>query len=294
LARFVAAAALIAGLAPSAFAQIISTSLPTADAGARRDGFSAHIMATPFAKWDYKEVYIVGSTYAGLDFYDLGLINAKPNSKFMAAADLAFALGESNWSLTLGGWYNKIGSHDFDFDGSYVIDSGQSTFTGSQTARIPLDLTIAEGHLGLFYRSVGIQGGIVRTSSKSNGDWMDVVLGGGGPAATYSGLEPFEKTTNDWTGFGVFRTSREQWGFSLGAGAYVKEGVNDSPLRFEGRKIVPSGFVTGNVAVYKGLGVDVSFWYIGKTGEIEEFEELVAQSPSDSQSRFTIGIGYSF
>src|SRR5512133_930458 len=56
LVKTAVAAALAAALAPAAFAQIISTSLPTAQTGAARDRFSAHIMATPFAKWDYKEV----------------------------------------------------------------------------------------------------------------------------------------------------------------------------------------------------------------------------------------------
>jgi hypothetical protein len=294
LARLATLAAVATALAVPASAQIISTSLPTATAGAARDKFSAHIMVTPFAKWDYKEVYGWENEFAE---GDLGLITGTPNSDFMAAAEMAFALGNSNWSVTIGGWYNKIGNKNFTFEGTYytVLPNGDFDIVESEKATIPVDLTLYEGHLGIFYKAVGIQGGIVHTDQKSNGDFLGNVIGSN-PPRDFPAYAPFNEKTNDYTAFGVVRMSRERWGVSAGAGAYFKKGITGSPLRFADNKVVFSGFVTGSVNVFKGLGVDASYWYIGKTKAVKEFTSAVVTSGagSDAQSRFTVGLGYSF
>lgn len=298
LARLATLAAVATALAVPASAQIISTSLPSATAGAARDKFSAHIMVTPFAKWDYKEVYAYEQDLgAGFAAGDLGLIKGTPNSDFMAAAEMAFALGNSNWSVTIGGWYNKIGNKNFTFEGTFytVLPNGDVDVVESETATIPMDLTLYEGHLGIFYKAVGIQGGIVHTDQESNGDFLGNVIGSD-PPQDFPAYAPFNEKTNDYTAFGVVRMSRERWGVSAGAGAYFKQGITDSPLRFSEDKVVFSGFVTGSVNVFKGLGIDASYWYIGKTDAVKEFASNVVASglESDAQSRFTVGIGYSF
>ncbi len=290
-------AAVATALAPPAPAQIISTSLPTAMAGGARDRFSLHVMATPFAKWDYKEVY--GNEKPSSDgsaVGDIGLIKGTPNSDFMAAAEMAFALGDGNWSLSIGGWYNKVGDNDFTFEGSYYtrLPNGRIDAVKTETATIPVDLTLYEGHLGIFYKAVGIQGGIVHTNQKSNGDLIGNVIGDD-PPKDFLAYAPFDKGTNDWTFFGVVRMSGERWAFSAGAGAYFKVGVDDSPLRFEDDQVVFSGFVTGTVNIFKRLGLDASYWYIAKTGAVGEFAANVgSRVGSDAQSRLTIGVGYSF
>ena len=54
---------------------------------------------------------------------------------------------------------------------------------------------------------------------------------------------------------------------------------------------MPSGFVTASVGVFRGLGIDASYWYVGKTKASRGSEAFVT---SDAASRFTIGLGYTF
>jgi hypothetical protein len=51
-----------------------------------------------------------------------------------------------------------------------------------------------------------------------------------------------------------------------------------------------SGFLTGTVDVWKGLGIDISYWYIAKTKA-----DLGTRTPVSSEkgtNRFTIGFSY--
>jgi hypothetical protein len=187
---------------------------------------------------------------------------------------------------------------------------------------------VSEGHVGVFYRSVGIQVGVVRTHQQGSdakfGVWTvegfgvppnlvrfdpPLVIDFGafeefpenGPRPHEPPKIAFDETTNDLTVFGVFRKAGAHWGVSVGAGAYFKEGIpGGSPLRFPDDEVVFSGFVTANVSLYKGLGIDVSYWHIGATREFDDFRKnMEAISPNvklggDAQSRWTVGVGYSF
>jgi hypothetical protein len=79
-------------------------------------------------------------------------------------------------------------------------------------------------------------------------------------------------------------------------GACFKEGIPEgSPLRFGGDETVPSAFVTANVNFYRGLGIDLSYWYVGKTRTVTPFAEAKdLRVRSDAQSRLVVGVGFSF
>jgi hypothetical protein len=302
IASRLAAVALVSALAPAASAQIISTSIPYADRGVAAGGKNAnfHVMVAPFAKWKYGEVYI-GEPDPGL--LVVGSVNATPNSDFLVAAEGAFGLGEGPWSLTVGGWYNKVGQTDYALSGTFLLDD-PSLFpfnVGTINVDVGGDLNLYEGHVGIFYKDFGIQAGIVKTSGNIGGTAQNLrVVFTADPTGQETSLGDFdvavfESDTTDWDVFGVYKRSGERWNASVGAGAYGKQGITSgSPLRNAENKTVFSAFVSANVEVWKGLGIDASFWYIGSTGTIEgELADLGAVD-SDSQSRVTVGVGYSF
>lgn len=274
-------------LGSTASAQIIATSIPRAEAvgaaGEKRWAF--HVMGTPFAKWNYGELYLDPSDV-------FGTIEGNPNSDLLFAGEIVFAAG-SSLSIGLGGWYNKIGTNEFDFTGFDVAGAADFADIG---AVLDTDIKTYEGHVGIFYKDVGIQGGIVKTTGRL-GPTARITMFNGVPISG----EPFpfsvpDAETTDWDVFGVYkhgfggRDGQGRAGLAIGAGIYRKQGIaGGSPLRLPDDQTVFSGFATLNVNVYKGLGIDVSYWYVGPTGETFEGEEF----PDDSQSRFTVGIGIS-
>ena len=306
-----AAAVALCALAAPVSAQIIATSIPkefTTKAGTTSADkkWAFHIMGTPFAKWKYGEVYI-GPVF---DLPSVGTVQATPNSDFLFAGEVAFKAGE-NWSIGIGGWYNKIGQTAYDFSGGFIDSGGISV-----TAELDGDINIYEGHLGIFYKDFGVQGGLVKTSGRigTNATLTSFSLGGQtfpctqvfppneGNECARTSVATFEGDTTDWDVFAVYKHS---WGsnypvgISLGAGVYGKQGiVETSPLRGADNTTVFSGFATASIGIYKGLGMDVSYWYIDKTTLIDDLNELddfrISGDRNDSQSRFTIGIGYTF
>lgn len=316
-----ATAALLLACAATASAQIITVpmSAPSTTGGSKRDKFSFHLMETPLAKWDYKEVYINISQTSITG----GVISGQPNSNFMVAGEMAFALGEGNWSMTLGGWHNAIGQNDFALNALFGVATPVGPLVGPLVATVPLKLTMYEAHVGFFYKAIGVQVGFVRTQQGLGQSLVDakwtvklhpsdpfpttIPLGelplGELPAGTPGPVPQFHATTNDLTLFAVYRRSERRWGLSLGAGAYLKEGIpGKSPLRFENDETVPSAFVAGSLSIYKGLGLDLSYWFVGKTRSIEPFVEGLEpfveatdfKTRTDSQSRLTVGLGFSF
>jgi hypothetical protein len=221
--RIAAIAAVVVSLAAPASAQIISTSLPNMTPGQEGKSVSAHFMITPLAKWNYKEVYLDSGSSVdtdsglGFEYSDEGAISGGPYSKFMFAGEVAFALGHSDWALTAGGWYNKIGSHDFDLN-SY--SHGALTLLGLPifaidaplTAKWKLDLDMYEGHIGIFYKSFGVQFGYVRTEPRTTGELSDIQWatvegappGSPEPPSANHSYAPLT-ATNDWAVHGVFR-----------------------------------------------------------------------------------------
>ncbi len=194
------AAVVVVAFGAPVSAQIISTALPKMTPGQEEKKFSAHFMITPLAKWNYKEAYLEYSTLPVEDvpglFFDSsteGAINGSPTSDFVFAGEVAFALGDSDWSLTTGGWFNRIGSHDYDLPsyttGSFLAGTGDLLFGigGPATQRWTLDMDMYEGHLGVFYKSFGVQFGFVRTEPTKKGDPFDLKW------VTVAGAPPVEE-----------------------------------------------------------------------------------------------------
>jgi len=341
LLRLASMAAAVVALGAPAPAQIISTSLPKMTPGQEHKKVSAHFMITPLAKWDYSEVYIdsiagtILSDGIPVDFnwQTQGAISASPYSKFMVAGELAFVLGDSNWSLVMGGWYNKLGTHDFDLRAdqyaSASVQVDQQTINVLEvgaplTARVLVDLHMYEGHLGFFYKSFGVQGGFVRTvpqaSEPHDVQWGGIPL----DDASVGGVTPPPPTelkpTNDWFVHGVFRKSTQRWGVSVGLGAYVLKGIatsGESPLRFPNDQTVLSTFATGSVKLFGPVTLDASFWYLSSTARYADYKNEVEHRPlvcsflgddcsgifdspsltlpsGINKSRLTAGIGFSF
>jgi hypothetical protein len=333
--RLAAVAGVAVALATPASAQIISTSLPRAVSGTERKTFSVHLMVTPLARWDYKEAYLDGGSFVDpvtLDSFAYetkGAISGTPYSSFMAAGEVAFAVGDSHWAITAGGWYNKVGSHDYDLSAYSTGALGIGNVVlfgvgGPLTAKWKLDMSLYEGHVGVFYKSIGVQFGYVRTEPRavldlSDVQWVSVAGSGTTPAQTPPSPQFTALTaTNDWSVHVVYRTSRPRWGASVGAGPYVLKGIAEgSPLRFGSDQTVLSLFATGSLKLIGPLGLDASVWYLGNTGRYLDYknglestspvcvlagldcssllQSTPLQMPSGiSKSRLTLGIGLSF
>ncbi|OGC90156.1 MAG: hypothetical protein A2W25_17440 [candidate division Zixibacteria bacterium RBG_16_53_22] len=283
--------------APCAWTQIISTSLPTEIPEGKKLPITAHIMLSPLGSWDYKEVWIgpTESVESGNYVQNFGTLGQSPNSQILVAGELAILLGSKGFAATVGGWFNKVSDEEYDLDGVSLVYSPELDLIGyaSYSASVPISITILEGHLGLYYRSFGIQFGMVRSSANSNGDFLRTTIEGIS-YGDFLNQYPFDVAMTDFTIYGVFKKSIKRWGLSAGLGAYMKQaGPDDAWLRFTEKKTVPSGFLTANFEAIKRMSLDASFWYIGDTEDVKIFEGI-ASSPSDAQSRLTVGIGYSF
>lgn len=295
IAALVATVALSLLPSPSS-AQIISTSIPrleTAGAPGEEKKFAIHLMASPFSKWHYNE--IVAGNIGDSEFFDVGLFSGTPNSDFLFAGEGVFKLG-STISIGVGGWYNKVGRvaydfsvNTFDFDG-FFIDHSTGTLTG--------DLKLSEGHVSVFFKDVGVQAGLVHTRSTLLDSVIitstDLPTTVGGPLGSIE-VGGADSSATDWDLYGVYKYAGQTarpFGISVGAGVYNKKGSTETSQRAPEDQMVFSGFVTGSVDVYKGLGLDVSYWYIAKTEADLGLGEVI--SSEEAASRFTVGIGYSF
>ena len=112
----VAMAALGLNAGPAS-AQIISTSIPraeTAGAQAAEKKFALHVMGSPFSKWRYNEL-VAAPWEDDPDFGDIGFFTGTPNSDFILAGEGVVKVS-SAFTLGFGGWYNKVGKVQYDFD----------------------------------------------------------------------------------------------------------------------------------------------------------------------------------
>jgi hypothetical protein len=281
-------------LATSASAQIISVSVPrdaaTSATTAGEKKFAVHVMASPMSKWKYNEFAGAAVEGTGNSLFDVGLFSGSPNSDFLFAGETVFKVGR-DLSVGVGGWHNKVGNVQYVFaaatlDADFVpIDIVSGTLYG--------DLTLFEGHGNVFYKNVGIQGGLVHTSSKLTSS--RIVSSDAFPQIIGRPLRSIEQdnSANDWDLYGIYKYGGElnrPFAISAGAGLYAKQGATDSSQRAAENQKVFSGFVTGSVDIYKGFGFDASYWYIAKTKAVIGDLPLV----SDAASRFTVGFGYSF
>jgi hypothetical protein len=258
-------------------------------------------MVSPAGSWDYKEAWFSAKPFPSYDEYFVGSVGKSSTSQLLVAGEVALPVGGTRWAATLGGWYNRIGDVDYDFDGQYLNISNPPTFldfANPLKATIPMTVTIMEGHAGLFHGSFGVQVGVVRSSLKSDGDILNFRRQDGASQPDLAGYFPFNASTMDLTLYGVYKRSISRFGLSGGAGGYRKQGIkssSDSPLRFADSKTVASGFLTASVNAGRGLTLDGSWWFIGKTDQVTNIlGGYTSTTPSDSQSRLILGLGYSF
>jgi len=292
----------VLALAGPASAQIIATSIPleggSGPGGGAEKRFALHLMASPLSKWTYNEVATGATLNAAGDtlLIDTGVFSGKPNSDMLLAGEAVFKLSDS-WNVAVGGWYNKVGNVTYDFDIQTIgIDIGSGDFIEDLdhlTGTLDGDLTVFEGHAAIFYKNFGVQGGIVNTKSEitnSNIETGNVPANIGEPLGSIEG----SNTANDWDLYSVYKfggSGDHPWGVSLGAGIYVKKGTTESSQRLSESQTVPTAFVTASFNIFKGLGIDASYWYVGKTKASRGEQAFVS---SDAASRLTFGIGYTF
>jgi hypothetical protein len=289
-------------LAAPASAQIIATSIPREDTGGGTGSnaerrFALHLMASPLTKWRINEILFGQANFDVRTFTDFGILTGTPNSDFLLAGEMAFKAGD-NWTIGAGGWYNKVGKVQYDFDVATLITLGpccdELLDTDNLTGTLDGDLNLAEGHVNVFYKSFGIQTGLVHVSSEISNSRIATSSDPTNIGRRLGSVEGQTNSVTDWDLYGVYKTGggdTRPWALSLGAGIYRKKGSTESAQRLGESQTVPSGFVTASVGLFKGLGVDASFWYIGKTEAARGSDALVT---SDAASRFTLGIGYTF
>ena len=286
-ARTIAVAALLLGaLAAPATAQIIATSIPKSIAGGGEGRWAFHLMYSPYAKWKINTFEESPSSFLAT--------SGNPKSSFLGAAEVAFKAGDAV-TLGIGGWYNKIGKKTSDYAFFDRTPDGDVFFAGAMN----LDVTYTEGHANVFYKDLGVQFGIVHNSRTVNAISADVATVNGIDfdlglaneilASTVVGTKD---TANDYDGYLIYKVggtggNDNNWSFSLGGGFYRYDIV---------KKTVPSAFATATVGIYKGLGVDASFWYVGKTKRTE-LQQALAQSGvnlDQNLSRWMVGVSYTF
>lgn len=286
-ARTVAVAALaLVALAAPATAQIIATSIPKSISGGGEGRWAFHLMYSPFAKWKINTFEEDPTAFFAT--------SGKPKSSFLGAAEVAFKAGESA-TLGLGGWYNKIGKKTSDYAFFGVDPDGDVFFAGP----LNLDVTYTEGHANLFYKDLGVQFGIVHNSRTVNSINAEVATVNGedfpldiADQILADNVVGAKDTANDYDGYLIYKAggtnaNNANWSFSLGGGIYHYDIV---------KKTVPSAFATATVGLYRGLGVDASFWYVGKTKR-SELQQALSEAGIDldqNLSRWMVGVSYTF
>lgn len=277
-------------LAAPASAQIIATSIPKELATGGKGGggrFALHLMASPFAKWKLNTFQEDSTSFLAT--------SGNPKSKFLGAAEIAFKATD-DVSIGVGGWYNKIGTKRFDYAFFLLGDTASSDVF--LAGPVDLDLDYTEGHANIFYKDFGVQAGIVHSSQTVKGISAtvatvgDISLPPGLINPILADVNGAQDKANDFDAYAVYKVgsgahSQARWNLSLGAGMY----------RYDiAKKTVFSGFATGSVDIYKGLGIDASFWYVGKTKRSELQTALAKAGIEFDQnlSRFMVGIGYTF
>jgi hypothetical protein len=283
-----------------ASAQIISTSIPKAETSGPQSAektFAVHFLAAPVSKWHYNEIVAADWTNNSNNT-DVGLFSGAPNSNILLAGEAVLKVGKS-FSLGGGGWYNDVGSVTYDF--RIQVYQGTTVLDPNVTGTLTGDLKLSEGHVNFFYKDVGVQWGAVHTRSvlKDSKILSD-------PQVPQNVNEPLssietngsDSSATDWDLYGVYKHGGQaggagrNYGLSAGGGIYVKTGSTATSQRAPNDQTVFSGFLTGTLDLYKGLGVDVSYWYIAKTKA-----DLGTGTPVSSEkatNRLTFGFSYSF
>jgi len=281
----VAVALLLGAWAAPATAQIIATSIPKSVAGGGEGRWAFHLMWSPYAKWNINTFQEDPSSFLAT--------KGDPKSDFIGAAEVAFKAGDSA-SIGLGGWYNKIGNHSADYASFVATPDGNVFLSGP----INLNVTYTEGHANAFYKNLGVQFGYIHSTSTVNTITADIAEVDGVPIPLelanqfLTDVEGAQDTANDYDGYLVYKTGGESgnktnWSFSLGGGFYHYDIV---------KKTVPSAFATVTLGLFKGLGIDASYWYVGKTkrSELQEALNDAGLDLDQNLSRWLVGVSYTF
>jgi len=295
-ARTVAAVLLVLGIPTApATAQIIATSIPKAGTGQAEGKWAFHVMGSPFAKWRINSYLQEPDGSATPDFQQATTTDSA--SKFILAAEAAFRAGGAT-TVGLGGWFNDLGTADVDFF-QYILDPNDPTLLFAGVA--PVSVKVWELHGNVFYKDFGLQAGLVQTKTRQKGlraGTIEVFVDSNGDLQSETLTEDTSfdsdpETVNNWDTFLVYKKGsssahKASWGISLGAGIYRDNEAKSTDF---------TGFVTGTLGLYKGLGIDVSYWYVGaqkqSTGR-QAFESLLEERVKTDMSRFTAGISYTF
>lgn len=295
-ARTVAAAAIGWGiLTAPATAQIIATSIPTTMGGQPEGKWAFHVMASPFAKWRINSYLQEPDGSATPDFQQSTTTDSA--SKFILAAEAAFRAGSAT-TVGVGGWFNDLGTADVDFF-QFILDPNDPTLLFAGVA--PVTVRVFELHGNVFYKDFGVQAGLVQTKTRQKGlraGTVEVFVDENGDLQTATLTEDTSfdsdpETVNNWDAFLVYKkgssTERKtSWGISLGAGIYRDNEAKSTNF---------TGFVTGTLGIYKGLGIDLSYWYVGaqkRSAGRQAFESLLEETVHTDMSRFTAGVSYTF
>ena len=280
----VAALLLGAWTAPAA-AQIIATSIPKSVSGGGEGRWAFHAMWSPYAKWNINTFQEDPTSFLAT--------KGDPKADLLLAGEVAFKAGDSA-SIGIGGWYNKIGNHSAEYAFFGVDPDGDVFLSGP----INLDVKYTEGHINAFYKSLGVQFGYIHSTSTVNTITADVAEINGEPVPVefvnpfLTTVEGAQDVANDYDGYLVYKTGGEgggntNWSFSLGGGFYHYDIV---------KKTVPSAFATVTLGLFKGLGVDASYWYVGKTKrtELQDVLDDIGLELDQNLSRWMLGVSYTF
>jgi hypothetical protein len=276
------------GLAVSAgpaHAQIIATSIPQSVAGGGAGRWVFHLMWAPYAKWNIATFEEDPTAFLAT--------KGEPKSDFLGAAEVAFKAGD-NASVGLGAWFNKVGNDSAE----YVLFLADPEGTVFLSGPLNQDVKHTEGHVNLFYKNLGVQFGLVHTSTLINTITADIATVNGEDIppdvanALLTDVAGVEKIANDYDGYLVYKTggtsaNDTNWSFSLGGGFYHYDLVSET---------VPSFFATATLGLFKGFGADLSYWNVRKTKR-SELQEALSDAGVDldqNLSRFMVGISYTF
>ena len=275
----------LAVLAAPARAQIIATSIPKSIAGGGEGRWAFHLMWAPYAKWNIATFEEDPTAFLAT--------KGDPKSDFLGAAEVAFKAGDAV-TIGLGGWYNKVGNDSAEYV-FFLADPDGSVFLSGPVNR---DVKHIEGHVNVFYKSLGVQFGLVHNTTQINTITADFATVDDIPIpldvanGLLTDVAGVEDTANDWDSYLIYKAggstgSDNNWSFSLGGGFYHYDIVS---------KTVPSFFATATLGIYKGLGVDASYWYVGKTDR-SELQQALSDAGVDfdqSLNRLMVGVSYTF
>jgi hypothetical protein len=254
-------------LASPASAQIISTMVPTQGAASTASPVAFHVMGG-YTSWRFGFVETLKDDEAKTG----GTVTGGRNG-FIGAVDLAVRAGD-NISVGAGGWMNKVG----DLVTTEPNTAGFFGLTDTQT------ISVFSAYGNVFYNHIGVQAGIVPIRSQET-----VVFNNG---QTLNGSD--DQTDMDVFAVGRFGATglqQARWSAMFGAGLY-RYGSRPASAEF-GTPESPSagaftGFANGSVGIYKGLSLDLSFWYTAK----DKNYTTTSVTGNASQARFTVGVGY--